>query len=327
MSDDPDQSADEMEWLFAADRAKSAIERSKLLLNLKPVGFIAERDGNQYTLVARGQVPSMGPKDEAGRRDLAKSLMRPMRLLGPRDLHQIHEWADHVHRQAPWMAPVSSYLMAEMEKRVRHGFRFTGFDPVLVHGAPGVGKTHYARMAAEASGAPVLMLDGSSMVSVFQIAGVERGWGSAGASPIVRFIADTGIANPVVIIDEVDKVGAGEAKGGNPHAALLGMLERLTARQWRCPFTEMDVDLSRVSWFLTANDVGRVPQPLIDRCRVIRANAPSGNDIRGFIEDRLAGQDPVIINQTAKAARGMSLRRAARMADAVIAAGNRRMLN
>lgn len=327
MSDDPDPSDDEMEWLFAADRAQSALERSKFLLQMKPVGFIAERDGNQYTLVARGQVPALGPKDEAGRRDLAKSLVRPMRLVGPRDVDQVHEWADHVHSRAPWMAPVSSYLMLEMEKRVRHGFKFSGFDPVLVHGAPGVGKTHYARMAAEASGAPVLMLDGSSMVSVFQVSGVERGWSSAGASPVVRFIADTGIANPVVIIDEVDKVGVGEAKGGSPHAALLGMLERLTAREWRCPYTEMNIDLSRVSWFLTANDVGRVPQPLIDRCRVIRANAPAENDVRAFLESRLAGQDPVIIAATAKAVRWMSLRRASRLADAVIAAGNRRMLN
>lgn len=327
MSDDPEPGPEALEWLFAADQPMSAIERSKLLLQAKPVGFIVERDGNQYTLVARGQIPAMGPKDEPGRRDLVKALVRPMRLVGPRDMDQIHEWAHHVHSQAPWMAPVSSYLMGEMEKRVRHGFRFAGFDPVMVHGAPGVGKTHYARMAAQETGAPVLTLDGSSMVSVFQVAGIERGWSSAGASPVVRFIADTGIANPVVIIDEVDKVGHGDSKAGSPHSALLGMLERLTAREWRCPYTELTVDLSRVSWILTANDIARVPQPLMDRCRIIRANSPTEQNVRTFLLARMDGQDPAIIAEAAKAARGMSLRRAARLADAVIAAGNRRMLN
>lgn len=305
-------------------------ERVKMIQELAqhPVGYVVDNGGLQNCVVSRGDVPDGGRKDDADRRDLGVKLTRPMILIGPQTAHEIHEWMDYVHGESPWMADVSTYVMRQVEERFRQGDRFVHFEPVLVHGAPGVGKSHYANFLAESAGVPVLTLDGSSMISVFQIAGVERGWHGACASPVVRFLADNACANPVIIIDEVDKVGStGNSRGGSPHSALLGMIERLSAQKWRCPYTELTVDLSKVSWFLTANDISDVPQPLIDRCKVMRAGKPTPRQIMDLVRAKMPDQDPLVVQRTAEAAVGMSLRKVQRLIDAVLAAGNSPMLN
>lgn len=316
----------------SADPARDAFNRHRnriqQKLDEKPVGFVVDWGGPQQCLITKDWPSDADRKDEAGRRDLASKLRRIKNLIGFRDEDTVHHWMHYVHERAPWMGPVSAYIMEQVLGRVRHGLNYVNFDPILLHGAPGIGKTHYAKMLAEYAGTPVLVMDGSAMFSAFQIAGVERGWATAGASPVVRFIADMGVANPIVVIDEADKIGSGVGhRAGNPHHALLGMMESVSAKSWRCPYTEVRLDLSRVSWLLTANDTSQIPAPLKDRCRVIQANAPSEADIRSFIRNRMRGHDPLVIQRTVEAAAGMSLRRAGRLVDAVIAAVSRPMLN
>lgn len=329
MSDsDDDFPALSDEELAAMARVATGPQRDAVedKLGRKPLGFVVEREFICWCLVAKGQVPPEVRREDRPRLDLIRSLLKPKMLLGPSEVHEVHEWASHVHSKGPWMAPVSSYLMEQCEKRVRAGLKVAGFGPVIIHGSPGVGKTHYARTVAETMGLPYVVLDGGTMNSVFQISGMERGWNGATPSPVVRLIAEGGIANPVIIIDEIDKIAA-SPNGGNPHSALLGMLEGRSARAWRCPYTELEIDLSRVSWLMTANDVSRIPAPMLDRCRVIRAQEPGPEDLARFVRGLLADQDPEVVERAARAAAGMSLRRAARMADAVIAAGTRTLLN
>lgn len=285
---DCEAAQDGLEWLDGLAAEESAERRSHYALSRHPVGFIAERDGNQYCLVGRGDIPEVSRREDQPRKDLVERLNRPKLLMGPKSVHEAHECAAHIHARSPWMSEASAFLMSEVERRIRSGLRFTGFAPLLLHGGPGVGKTHYARFVAEAFGPPLMVLDGASMVSVFQIAGVERGWGTAATSPIVRFIAETGVANPIVVIDEVDKVG-GDSRAGRLHSALLGQLEGSSSKQWRCPFTEMTLDLSRVSWVLTANDLGQVPPPLkgsVPRHRCQAAHPGAGPRLRAVADAR-----------------------------------------
>lgn len=309
-------------------RRESDIQKTaEATLQDKPVGFIVDRGGVQRCLVARGSVPEPGKNTDDEKRKLMYELLKPKQLNGFRDVDHVHEWAAFIHECAPWMAPVSEYLMNEQVRRVKNRFRFVGFDPVIIHGDPGIGKTHYARTVAENAAVPLLVMDGATMISGFQLAGVERGWGSAGASPIVRLIADTGVANPVIMIDEIDKIGGSDQKAGNPHNVLLGLLEKISAQTWRCPYTELAIDMSRVSWIMTANDVSRVPQPLLDRCKLIRCNKPSQDDVRSLVTASLMDADPQIVAAAIKATKGRSLRSVRRMIDAVNAAAQKPVLH
>lgn len=342
MTDEPEDLFDDIPFIEdtsqetkpAISEAQKSVMRDRLtdqrrvqqtLMN-KPVGFVVDRGGVRSCIVTRGSPPE-ATKDNAAVRALVSALIRTKRLVGFDDVDQIHEWASFVHNESPWMAPLSAYLMDEMILRVRNRLRFVGFGPVLVHGAPGIGKTHYARVAAQSAGVPVLVMDGATMMSVFQVAGVEKGWASAAPSPIVKLIADTGVANPIVVIDEVDKVGAGDQKAGSAHHALLGLLEGVSAGAWRCPYTEMTIDLSRVSFMMTANDVSKVPQPLLDRCKLIKAQPPSEADLAGFISGRLSGQQDLVVSAVIQACKGRSLRFTDRMINAVLSAGQKPMLH
>ncbi|WP_052174721.1 AAA family ATPase [Paracoccus sanguinis] len=315
------------EWLYAEQTPAAPRPLTvREWLDSRPVGKVLKRDGALWCRVANAAATRFDdPKSRAAVESLIAKLNQPMRLNGPRSQHRIHEAVSRIHETSPWLAPVSQFLMSQFQSLWDAGAPFWGFGPVLLVGEPGCGKTHYAHAVAEALGSPLLRLDGSSMVSVFQIAGTERGWSSASASPIIRLIADRAVANPVVILDEVEKCGTGST-GGSPHSALLGMLEPVSNSVWRCPFTEAHVDLSRVSWIFTANDLAAVPAPLVDRCRVFRVPPPGPAEVADFVRGRLAGVDGAVVDQVVRAAQGASLRRVNRMIQAVLAAGKERRL-
>ena len=321
---------DETPWDEDEDPAARRRERQELIyhkLKDRPTGFLVDRLGARHCLLTKSPPPVANTKDDNARQSLGVALTKPKQVSCAKDEDEVHQWMAAVHEHSPWMGPVSVHVMENALRRVRSGTRVIGFDPVLVHGEPGIGKTHYARALADSMGLPVLVLDGASMISGFQVSGLERGWSGACASPIVRLIAETGIANPVVIVDEADKIPPESARGGTAHHALLGMMEPVSAGRWRCPYTEMVLDLRGVSWFLTANDPALVAAPLKDRCRVIRAQAPTAKDVDAYVRARMRGHSPEIVHLTAKAAAGKSLRKVGRIVDAVIAAGSRPILN
>ena len=88
----------------------------------------------------------------------------------------------------------------------------------------------------------------------------------------------TRVANPVVLVDEVDKA-ATRTDPGRLWDALLPFLERETATVYPDPCLQLDVDLSAVSYVMTANSIDGLPAPLLDRCRVIRFPQPTAADM------------------------------------------------
>lgn len=158
------------------------------------------------------------------------------------------------------------------------------FRPTLLVGSPGAGKSALAMAIAEACGVPgrVISLAGASDASV---GGTSAQWHSARETPVLQLIREKQVANPLVVLDEVDKASASR-HNGSAFDALLPLLERDQARRFVDPALEVECDLSAVSFVLTANDIDQVPAPLRDRCRVLKVPAPQWEHI-GPIIDRI----------------------------------------
>ncbi|KMO37005.1 hypothetical protein VQ03_19900 [Methylobacterium tarhaniae] len=159
--------------------------------------------------------------------------------------------------------------------------------PVLIVGEPGGGKTRLARRYGEVLGLQPAVYSMGGAMDAMAIAGVSRGWSTGGFSAPMREILRTRIANPLLVIDEVDKIGTSR-HNGNAADALINQLGIETAARYRDVYLQADCDLSRVQWILTANTLAGIPRPLLDRCTILRLDEPGPEHLRALAGSILA---------------------------------------
>lgn len=192
------------------------------------------------------------------------------------------------------MREVSTWIMAQMLQHVASGGRGFALPPMVLAGPPDIGKSHYARTLAKLAEVPVRMIDVGGGSAGFRIAGIERGWGTAQPGIPVETIPATKVANPIMVIDEIDKGGTTYSMKGTSSSLttlLLQLLEPGTARHFECPYFRLPFDLSRINWIMTANEVDHIPAPLRDRARVFVLPKLSPGDAVGHFERLTAGCD------------------------------------
>lgn len=204
-----------------------------------------------------------------------------------------------VHEAMPWMSKVTSHVMHRARAQARAGLPFH-LPPLLLISPPGLGKSTIGPRIAEGFGLPFATVDvGSSGGGIFALAGAERGWSSAHPGVIIRTILEQQTANPMIVVDEIDKA-ASEASTTRGRAlpgaqeVLLAMIEPETARRWRCPYFGVEIDLRHVSWILTANSTDGIGPALLSRCTVIRIDGIGSEQVmeitRALAGDRLPSE-------------------------------------
>ena len=149
--------------------------------------------------------------------------------------------------------------------------------PTLFVGQPGGGKSRFARRLADLLGAGVWRVDASQGDGAV-IGGTARRWYSAEPSHPFLAISRARFANPLLIVDELEKAGT-RSDYGRLWDAMLGLLEPETSRCYPDPALQTPLDLSHVSYIATANSADPLPAPLRDRLRIIDFPLPSLEDI------------------------------------------------
>lgn len=159
-----------------------------------------------------------------------------------------------------------------------------GFNvmPILLLGGPGVGKTHFARRLAKAMGTEFELISMNALSAGFVITGSSASWRGAKCGKVAERLVRGQFANPVVVLDEVEK--ATGSSQSDPLAALYQLLEPETARAFRDEFIDVEIDASQICWVLTANSTEGIPAPLLNRMAVYEVPAPTREQAAGIAQ-------------------------------------------
>lgn len=224
----------------------------------------------------------------------------PISLLARVPL-QFRKQLDTMQAMLPNFAPVLDYLRAECaigaHQMTAFESRFAArpeikdlmpcngaltFAPLLLVGPPGIGKTLFATELAKFCGTDLLTLRMENAQSNSALSGSDAFWSNSRPGDFWRTLLTSRHANFVTFVDEIDKVTADRY---DPLAALYSLLEPLTSKEFRdlC-FPQLALDASRALWVATANDLSRLPQPLLSRFKIFHIQPPTAVQSRQIAE-------------------------------------------
>lgn len=159
---------------------------------------------------------------------------------------------------------------------------------ICLAGPPGVGKTSIGKSIARALGRQFFRFSVGGLTDVAEIKGHRRTYIGAMPGKPIQALKKVAVENPLILIDEVDKIGRGH--NGDPASALLEMLDPEQNKSFLDHYMDVPVDLSRVLFVCTANVLDTIPAPLLDRMEVLEVNGYVAAEKMNIAEKYLSPQ-------------------------------------
>ena len=205
------------------------------------------------------------------RAGIYRKLEKPISLVpAPKDAREINAILD---KEFPWFSSINALVCRQLAAShfgLKPAFKIR---PLLLAGAPGVGKTTWVKRLAELCEVPYRAIMAAGNNDVMYLRGTPRGWSSARPGAVLQTMATELVANPIFLVDELEKASP-DSKNGRLWDVLLQLLEPSSAKIYLDECLQVPADLSWVSWIATANELGNIPKPLLDRFTIVVADTP-----------------------------------------------------
>ena len=242
--------------------------------------------------------------DNAEEKIIARRRSALLQLLGMKvhsfaaeDIERAAKAMDESHAG---MVKLKDFLLEEISSSVANGIRP---KPILLVGDPGCGKTSLAISLASAfpeRGHAVISLTGKD--AAFELSGVDQAWRACTFGLILKAFLQAGSMSPIIIFDELDKIGQSETHS-RADSAFLDLLQPERARLFTDAFMALPIDASNAWYIFTANTLQGIPAPLLDRLSIFQMDDYSFDDLME-IADRVIKDR----NRTARRKLGFSMK-------------------
>lgn len=199
-------------------------------------------------------------------------LKRPLPLAPVGDLQKVRQI---LIEEFPWANSVTGAILADIERKPHIHFR-----PTIMLGSPGAGKSRYCHRLFVLLGIAYRSYNAGGIADS-SLGGTARQWNTACPSLPLSLFRQFRVANPGIVLDEIDKA-SNSRTNGSLFDTLLAMTEPESARCWYDPYLQAPIDLSALLWLGTANNIDDVPEQLRDRFRFLAFPEPTEDHLEAL---------------------------------------------